>query len=144
MVRETHFAFVGVDSVTMMELKPESWYSREGFATTEALALRWYLLLKNIVPGSENSEFPDQKAMLPKEYEVPSAVAETAKDILIYKKTGVCMNPARYARTSDLDSVHRRVCISGGVDVYSHWDDGPYDFVGIGASRWKFDQTPAA
>lgn len=67
MIRDTHFAFVGVDSITMMELQrlnpnateprfcsyaPDSWYSKQDFATIAKLGLRWYLLLKEIVPGS--------------------------------------------------------------------------------------------
>lgn len=154
MIRETHFAFVGVDSITMMELQrlnpteteprfasyaPESWYSKEKFATKTALAPRWYLLLKDIVPGSENKTFDEQKAMLPAEYEVPTAVAETTKDVLVFKKTSVYANPNRYARTSDVVSGGYRVlvgnCDPHGVHV-SYWDDGnPYDFLGVGASR---------
>ena len=158
MIRETHFAFVGVDSITMMELQrlnpqateprfysytPDAWYAKEKFATKTKLGLRWYLLLKDIVPGSENKTFEEQQAMLPKEYKVPSAVAETAKDLLIYKKTGKYVNPNRYARTSDLDSGGYRVyvgnCGAGGVSVYCWHDDYRYGFVGVGACR-KFDE----
>ena len=160
MVRETHFAFVGVDSVTMMELQrlnpqateprfysyaPGAWYSKEKFATKTKLGLRWYLLLKDIVPNSESKTFKEQQAMLPKEYEVPSAVAETAKDMLIYKKTGKYVNPNRYARTSDLDSGGDRVsvgrCDADGVNVYDYWDDLRDGDIGVGACR-KFDQEP--
>jgi hypothetical protein len=159
MIRETHFAFVGVDSITMMELQrlnpqateprfygyaPDAWYAKEKFATKTKLTLRWYLLLKDIVPGSENKTFDEQVAMLPKEYEVPTAVAETAKDLLIYKKTGKYANSQRYARTSDIDSDGSRVvvgyCDAKGVYVYSYyWDDYRYDGVGVGACR-KFDE----
>ncbi len=154
MVRETHFAFVGVDTITMMELQrlnpketeprfysyaPDTWYSKEKFATKTTLVLRWYLLLKEIVPGSENKTYDEQVAMLPPEYEVPSAVAETTKDILIYKKTGAYVNPQRYARTSDVDSVGLRVlvgtCGSDGVVVSRSWDDDRYDDVGLAAAR---------
>jgi hypothetical protein len=158
MIRETHFAFVGVDSITMMELQrlnpqateprfysyaPDAWYAKQNFATKTKLGLRWYLLLKDIVPGSENKTFEEQQVMLPKEYEVPSAVAETAKDLLIYKKTGKYVNPQRYARTSDLDSDGSRVsvggCDAGGVYVGNYWGDYRYDRVGVGACR-KFDE----
>ncbi|HVN26699.1 MAG TPA: hypothetical protein VMT99_03555 [Candidatus Paceibacterota bacterium] len=158
MIRETHFAFVGVDTITMMELQrlnpqatepcfysyaPDAWYSKEKFANKVKLGLRWYLLLKDIVPGSENEMFDEQTAMLPKEYEVPSAVVETAKDLLIFKKTGKYVNPNRCARTSDFDSGGFRVvvgcCDAEGVVVNGLWDDSRNDDVGVGACR-KFDE----
>jgi hypothetical protein len=81
--------------------------------------------------------------MLPKEYEVPSAVVETAKDLLIFKKTGNYVNPQRYARTSDLDSDGNRVyvgfCDAKGVVVNDYWCDYRDDVVGVGACR-KFDE----
>jgi len=157
MIRETHFAFLGLDTVTIMELQrlnpketeprfyfyaPDSWYSRQEFATTTTLVFRWYLLLKDVVPNSEGKPFDEQKAMLPKEYEVPSAIAETAKDFLIHKKTGVYVNTNRYARTADLDSHGSRVfvgyCDAEGVDVNNDWGDPPHGSVGLAASR-KFE-----
>ena len=154
MIRETHFAFVGLDTVNIIELQrlnpkateprfysyaPDAWYFNEKFATKEFLKLRWYLLLKDIVPGSENKTFDEQKAMLPKEYEVPSAVAETAKDIFIHKKTGIYVNPNRYARTADLGSGGTRVsvgrCGAGGVGVAYGWGDRRSGSLGVAASR---------
>src|SRR3989344_1409706 len=122
-VHETHFAFMGLDHITIAELQklyphsgqprfypylPDAWYSGQEFATKTTLALRWYLLLKEIVPGSEKKTFEEQKAMLPKEYEVPSAAAETAKDLFVFQKTSSHVNPKRYARTADLVSGGRR------------------------------------
>ena len=157
-IRATHFAFVGVDSITMMEFQrlnpqateprfyqyaPDAWYAKEKFATKTKLGLRWYLLLKDIVPGSENKTFDEQVAILPAEYEVPSAVAETAKDLLIYKKTGKYVNSQRYARTSDLDSDGYRVyvgdCVAEGIGVSSRWGGARGDRVGVSACR-KFDE----
>jgi hypothetical protein len=154
MIRETHFAFVGVDTITMMELQrlnpkateprfysyaPDAWYAKEKFATKIKLGLRWYLLLKEIVPDSENKTYDEQVTMLPAEYEVPSAVAETAKDLLIYKKTGKYVNPNRYARTSDVASGGGRVfvgrCDSEGVVVGYYWDGARHDRVGLAAAR---------
>ena len=158
-VKETHFAFLGLEKwngrpLTIVKLQelhpangqprfysytPAAWYSKEKFATDVTMKLRWYLLLKDIVPNSENMMFDDQKAMLPKEYEVPSAVAEIAKDLLVFKKTGVYANPSRYARTEDVSSGGDRVgagyCAAGGVNVAYRGDDYRDDFIGVGASR---------
>ena len=157
MVRETHFAFVGLDTVSIMELQklnpvateprftsyaPDSWYSKQGFATTVKLKFRWYLLLKDIIPGSENKTFDDQKKMLPTAYEVPTAVEETAKDFLIFKKTGTYANSNRYGRTSTLVSDGNRVrvgrCDASGFHVGDVWDDSRSGNVGLSASR-KFE-----
>ncbi len=153
-IRQTHFAFVGLDGMSILQLQkfnpdsceprfyayaPDAWYSNEKFATQEALQLRWYLLLKDVVPNSENKTFDQQKAMLFDEYEVPSAVVETAKDFLIYKKTGCYANPDRYARTVSLDSDGSHVyvgdCDAYGVSVDSDWDATRSDDLGVGASR---------
>ncbi len=153
MIRETHFAFVGLDHVTIAELQKlypqsgqprfysyeDSWYAKQKFATKTTLALRWYLLLKDIVPGSENKTFDEQQAMLSDEYEVPSAVAEIAKDLFVFEKTGNHVNANRYARTADLDSGGNRVlaglCAVKGVNVDFWNDDRRDDGVGVGAFR---------
>jgi len=153
MIRETHFAFVGLDHVTIAELQKlypqsgqprfysyeDSWYAKEKFATKETLKLRWYLLLKDIVPNSENKTFDEQKAMLPKEYEVPSAVAEIAKNLFAFQKTGSHANPNHYARTADLASGGYRVdvggCDAGGVAVNDFWGDRRSAVLGVAASR---------
>ena len=154
MIRETHFAFVGLDHVTIAELQelyPQSgqprfnsymsgdaWYKNERFAKEVTLKLRWYLLLKDIVPKSENKTFEEQQAMLPVEYEVPSAVAETAKDLFVFQKTGRYANPDRFARTADLaDRLRVYVgCFDAtGVYVSSSLDDGRRGSVGVSASR---------
>lgn len=164
-IRETHFSFVGLESVngeplTLLQLQklypqsgqprfasyaPGSWYSQQRFATFPTLQLRYHLLLRDIVPDSENRPFDEQKAMLPEGYEVPSAVVETAKDLFVFQKTGRHVNPNRYARTSDLDSDGSRVlvgrCSADGVRVRGSWGDRPCVNVGVGASR-KFNQVP--
>ena len=104
-VKETHFAFLGLASwngqpmniLRLKELHPynkqpclsnnqlEAWRSHEASFRSTTLELRWYLLLKDIVPDSERKTFDEQKAMLPEEYEVPSAVEEVTKDLLVFK-----------------------------------------------------------
>lgn len=159
-VRETHFAFLGVDKLNgspltitkFQELHPASgqpkfysyapsscWYTGHPFAVDKTMKLRWYLLLKDIVPNSTSTSWNDQKAMLPAEYEVPTAVEETAKDLYVPRQTGgVYPNLKVYARVDDLssdgDRVHVGDCHDGSVGV-DYWNDDGYSFVGLGASR---------
>jgi len=153
-IRETHFGFLGLDNISILELQklnphgmeprfysyaPGAWYSQQGFARNITLKFRWYLLLRNIVPNSESRTFDEQKEMVPCEYEIPSAVAETAKNLLIYKKTGSYVNPKRHARTldtsSDVSRVHVGFCNAKGITISSNLDTHIHEDIGIGASR---------
>ena len=86
-VRKTHFAFLGIDKLngsplTIMKFQklhpasgqpkfysyaPSSWYTGHPFATDKTMKLRWYLLLKDIVPNSTSTSWNDKKALLPAE-----------------------------------------------------------------------------
>lgn len=159
-VKNCHFGFLGInllngDPLTILKFqklhlpyrsklefasyKPESWYSKENFAKKTSLGLRWYLLHKNIIPGSEDKTYEDQKAMLPEEYEIPQVVEETAKDILVFQKSGVLANPARYARCIDESSDGERVSIGhsagNGLRINNVWGENRVYNIGIGASR---------
>ena len=153
-IRETHFGFLGLDNISILELQklnpanmeprflcyaPGAWYSQLSFARNVKLKFRWYLLLKNIVPNSQSRTFDDQKAMLPDEYEVPPAVAETAKNFLIKKKTGIYVNQEWLARTADLSSpfssVHVGLCNAKGMSIGNKLSDELGENIGIGASR---------
>lgn len=153
-IRETHFGFLGLDVINIMELQklnprgtephfysyaPGAWYSQQGFTRNITLSFRWYLLLKEIVPNSKSRTFDDQKTMLPNEYEVPSAIMETTKDVLVYKKTGAYVNSSCYARTadssSDMSRVHVGLCNAKGIIISSNLDTHIHDDIGIGASR---------
>jgi hypothetical protein len=126
---------------------PESWYANQDFANLAALEFRYYLLLRGIVPRSTALMFSDQTSMLPAEYEVPPAIAETTKDLIIYDKLKVYVNPRHYARTSDLDSDGNRVSVGvcDAIGVYlNYWHgDDPYDRIGVGAAR-KFEKKLVA
>lgn len=158
-VRDCHFAFVGLEKLngqplTMLKLQelhpasgqprfasyaPSSCYAQQKFATEKTMGLRWYLLHIHIVPNSTSTAWSDQLAMLPAEYEVPTAVTETAKDLLVYRKTGVYPNLKVYARVDDTTSDGRRVDVgccgySDGVDVDCWGDDDDY-YLGLAVSR---------
>lgn len=159
-VKDCHFAFLGLDRLNgkpltilkFQELHPntaqprfwfyrhthDSWYSKKKFATDTTMSLRWYLLHTNIVPKSEDKTFDRQRAMLPAEYEVPSAIVEVAKNLLFFKKTGVYATP-RYGRCTDVDSDGDRIVVggfgAGGLDIDLYWDGGRDGVICISASR---------
>ena len=158
-VKDCHFAFVGLDRVngkplTILKLQeihpatgqpkfysyaPSAWYSEQKFAKETTMSFRWYLLHQNIVPKSESKTYDEQKAMLAVDYEVPSAVAEATKDLLVFKKTGNFVNSSRYARCEDVTSGGCRVVVGrfggGGLIVGGCWGGGRSGFVGLAASR---------
>jgi len=158
-VKDCHFAFVGLDSIngklfTILKLQelhpatgqpkfysyaPSAWYSEQKFAKETTMDFRWYLLHQNIVPKSEDKTYGDQKAMLTADYEVPSAITEVTKDLLVFRKTGNFVNQSRYARcecvTSDGNRVRAGYFDGGGLHVYYFWDDYRYYSFGVAASR---------
>lgn len=171
-IGETHYGFIGFASVAgegvpsemvnLLKLQrlypadqqpkfvsyaPDSWYSHQDFANLIALEFCYYLLLREIVPRSNGLVFTEQQAMLPPGYKVPSAIAETAKDLFIYDKLKVYVNPRHYARTADLDSHGSRVlvghCDANGVFLNRWYDDRPRDGIGVGAAR-EFETNLAA
>jgi hypothetical protein len=157
LVKDTHFAFLGLeklnaDPLTILKWQllhpasgqprfasyvPDSWYSQQALAAKTA-RLRWYLLLASIVPNSTNTAWSDQLAMLTDGYEVPTAVEEVSKDILAYRKTGVYLNPSVYARVNDATSGGSRVNVGhfdGGRLSIDLWGVSGYYDLGLAASR---------
>ena len=131
-VKNCHFAFAGFDQLNILKLQelhpakrqpyfysyfPDSWYSKEEFAEGIIMQPRWYLLHIGIVPGSEGKTFDQQKVMLPAEYKTPRALSEAAKNLLLFKKTGVFANPSRCSRCADLTSGDRRVFVGEFADA---------------------------
>jgi hypothetical protein len=163
-VKDCHFAFLGLNCIngkplTILKLQelhpakgqpkfysyaPSAWYSEQKFARETTMSFRWYLLHQNIVPKSEDKTYDDQKAMLTADYEVPSAVTEATKDLLVFRKTGNFVNPSRYARcecvTSDGDRVDVGSFDEGGLDVSRCWGGCRGYGIGLAASR-KFPEA---
>lgn len=153
LVRDTHAAFACIGPMHILALQElgwkslrsrsrswaaDPWYFSEKFAK-ETLKFQWYLLLRDIVPGSENRTFNEQKRMLPVEYSVPPAVAEVAKDQFLYRKLGICVNSKCYARTASRDSVDLGVavgaCDTEGCVVTRFTSDYRNEMLGIAAAR---------
>jgi hypothetical protein len=158
-IRETHFAFLGLNRymgkpLTIMQWQvmhpatgqprfysypQDCWYKDEKFANDPTCVFRWYLMPLEIVPKSEYKTYQDQVAMLPTEYEVPFAVEEVTKDLLCHRKNGAFLNGSHYGRCQDVSSGGDRVNVgsfdSEGLYVSSWADDRRGDDVGLAASR---------
>lgn len=150
-VKETHFAFLGLDSLDNEPLNslkffslyfdPNLLHSKRELINDKTCSLQWYLILKEVVPDSYEKTYQEQLAMLPLEYEVPSAVEEIAKNILFFKKNGIYLNRSYLARCHDGDKLKGHLvvgyCDDLGPRVYD-WpdeDDAHNPNVGIAASR---------
>ncbi len=156
-VAETHFAFLGLAKLNgkpltinkWRELHPTTaqprfysdnpWYRNEQFATDATCEFKWYLMPLEIVPNSERKTYREQLALLPEDYEVPTAIAEVTKDILAFRKTGTYVNPNRYGRVIDVSSLGVRVYVGGfgrvGLDVGGYGDGDRDGSVGLAAAR---------
>lgn len=162
-VKDCHFAFLGLTSINgspltvakWLELHPATsqpkfyfnqspWHIGQPHTDVATMVLRYYLLHTEIVPNSTGKTPEEQAAMLPPEYEIPTTIAETTKDILVFRKTGVRPNGSKWAacteRTVKTNSARagRVSCVGSfgedGLFVYD-WNGLRYCFVGVGASR---------
>ncbi len=157
LVKDTHFAFFGLPSLNGKALtvlgwhdihpatgqpkfyfNQDPWYKGEGYANKAVCEARWYLLLKDIVPGSTDKMPEEQEKMLPPEYEIPTTIAEVTKDILCFRKTDVRVNPSRWAHCKEKTSDGFLSCVGhfAACGLYvSIWDGSRYYYIGVGASR---------
>ncbi len=163
LVKDTHFAFLGVSRLggtplTVMKwhkLHPPTgqpkfyftdnpWHGGQPHTDVAVMELRWYLMLKEIVPDSTSKKPEDQAKMLPAEYEVPTTIAEVSKDLLIFRKTGEHPNCSKWAacreRTVKTDCAIAGYvsCVGGFLEdglVVDHWHGDADSIFGLGASR---------
>ena len=163
LVKDTHFAFLGLTAINgspltvakWLQLHPATgqpkfyfnsnpWHEGQPHTDVATMQLRWYLMLKDIVPGSTDKTPEEQVAILPAEYEVPTTIAETTKDILVFRKTDVRPNGSRWAACTER-TVKTDKASAGDVSCVGHfdghglnvdrWDGDRLDYVGLGASR---------
>jgi hypothetical protein len=163
LVKDTHFAFVGMPEIDgepltvakWLKLHPADgqpkfyfndnpWHVGQPHTDVAVLEPRLYLLLREIVPGSTRKTPEEQVAMLPEGYEVPTTIAEVTKDILVYRRTGKRSNPNVWAACAERTVKTTRVgagnvsCVGlfgeNGLSV-NGWFGNRYDLVGVGASR---------
>lgn len=162
-IRETHFAFLGLHQLKGTPLTVKHWltvHPKDGqprfyFAenpwhdgqphTDEAtMELKWYLLLKDIVPNSTSMTPEEQAPLVPQEYDIPTTISEVTKDILVFRKTGVRPNPTRWSACKERTVATALAfagfvsCVGafGGHGLYVDYWNGLRDgYVGLGASR---------
>ena len=158
-VKETHFAFLGLDAfkgnpLTILKWQkihpasghprfysyaPDSWYSEKLFARELTCSFRWYLMPVEILPGSAGKIHSKQIDMLPADYEVPWAIEEVSKNILYYRKNGAYPNPTKWGRCQDRVTDGYRVDVGyselEGLNIGYHWDGIPLDSIGLAVSR---------
>ena len=158
-VKDCHFAFLGLDRIgdkpltilgwqklcpTLGDLnffssydghfKLISWYAKEQFATKIMTSLRWYLL--HIVPVLKDTTYDQQKARLPAEYEIPSAITEVTKNLLVFRETRNFMNLQQRAYCDDITSRGYHVDVGINENTLVIGDMGSINYgVGVAASR---------
>ena len=120
LIKDTHTAFLGLPKLNdqpltvakWIELHPDTgqpkfyhsnnpWHVGQPHTDVATLLPQWYLYLTEIVPGSTNKLPDEHMKMLPAEYELPSTIGETTKDLLVFRKTGVRPNYSKWAHCSE-------------------------------------------
>ena len=163
-VSETHFVFLGVKTLspektlTVLEwqkqqealrqprLCQDDWYREKDFANEKTCKhLRWYLVLREIIPGSVNKTYLKQLEMLPGGYEPASAVVEVSKNILNFYKNRVRPNRFVYGTCKDQTQTKElggplRVAVgkfskNNDLDITFRFDNSAYPNFGLTASR---------
>jgi hypothetical protein len=102
LIKETHFAFLGMDQIYnkpldvlkwhelspitgKKKLKKNPWYKDQNFARVNTCCLKWYWTLIESVPNSTEKTYTEQVELLPSEYRAPFVIEEVTKNILYYK-----------------------------------------------------------
>ncbi len=152
-INQEHFLFLGIDrldgkplnlptwhKVYSGESHPKfywDWYLTHKFAQVSC-ELRWYLMPVGILEGSRSLLYDRQVALLPDEYEVPTAPARVTANVLYYLLNKKYLDTDYWARTSDQSDGGSRVDVRGssgrGLSV-GYWDDVADDSIGVSASR---------
>lgn len=121
----------------------DAWYDTEAFARDEKVAVRWYLIRKDIVADSTSKSFNEQQRLLGPKDEIPRACEVVYAVVLYYYLAmGERLFERMYVRCADVDSVGFRVGVgnfdSCGLSVGRYWGDNRRGCVGVASGR-KFD-----
>lgn len=149
-VKETHFAFLGIvninnEPLTIMALHElpllmeqpnlrfsDPWYKERWFAAKRTCRFRWYLMLSEIIPGSEDKPRKEQFALLPEHYRIPSAIEVVVKNILYFRKNKVYSNQFRWGRCLEPNTFVGRFGRYGQF-IERYWDGASIHDLGIHA-----------
>ena len=118
-------------------VKPPLWFKDDEFANQKTCELRWYLLPIVQPLRGEGLNYPDQKSLIPAEYEVASAIEEITKIILMKKKFGAFQRPENLHRTNDTIQCGQRIAV-GGINLFEitgFWDSDEKEKLGVALSR---------
>jgi len=125
----------------------QDWYNRESFAKDRREA-EWRLVRKTSVPNSTGNTWNEQRALLAKNEETPTARVMVYTIIGHFLVTGERLFEHIYVRCSDIVrcsdvglSGYRVLVGDFGSDdlvIYDYWDDNCRDNIGVASTR-KFD-----
>ncbi len=162
LVKDTHFAFLGIEKLNGVPLtvaqlltmhpgpkqpkfyhRSAPWHAGQFHTDVTTMQLRWYLMLKNIVPGSVNQTSEEQIKLLPPEYEVPSTIAEVTKSLLVFRKMQERCNPSVWAACAER-TIGTPLAYAGSVSCVGNFGENGLNVsiwdcnrcgIGVGASR---------
>jgi hypothetical protein len=154
-IKETHFAFLGIDRIynkplTVLEwhklspatgkknLKPNPWYEDQDFARVKTCCFNWYLTLIESVPKSTEKTYPEQVELLPPEYRASFTIEEVTKNILYYKTNNSYPNFNTWIRCRDVVDVvinNCHICVGDFVRVRGWSGDRRHSAIGVSAFR---------
>ncbi|MDP3729762.1 MAG: hypothetical protein Q8R26_03400 [bacterium] len=153
-IKETHFAFLGLDDfngepLTLMkwhvlhsyvDKKPkfhydiDPWYRKHEFAAKSTCQFHWYLMPLAGFPNRNGNSYKEHLRLAPPEYEPASAVEEVVKAFLYYRKTGSYLEYERQSWCKDKDNRGDRVLADSfgytGFRLESH-DENAWKSCGV-------------
>lgn len=127
-IEQEHFLFLGLDKLNEKPLDLVFWHDfsphgprypfngEENAYLTHAFAravckFHWYLMPKDTVPNSADHSYDDQLAMLPNDYEVPTATERVTAYLLHIQLDKRGWGQAKWARTRDRGDGGRHVVV---------------------------------
>ncbi len=116
----------------------DAWYNKQAFAKDNGEAA-WHLVRKTPVPDSTSKIWNEQRVLLTKNDETPTARVMIYTIIGHYLATGERLFEHIYIRCLDVGSLGYRVFVGGfgsdGLFVSSGWDVVRYDYIGLASAR---------
>ena len=113
----------------------DAWYNSQVFAADERVALRWHLLRKEIIAGSQSRSFVEQRSLLSNHEEVPGACELVYATILHFLATDDWLFKGVYSRCKNIGTGGNRIVMGvsaqGGLDISSKWEGFAYNEIGI-------------